>query len=104
MGVLDEEAWSQWRRQGYVRLRGALPPERVAELRGWIEEVEGWSKNRRAGMHHFEQTDTGPRIARSEDFEPHHAGLSAFLKTGILTDVLGELFGEPAVLFKEKIN
>ena len=56
------------------------------------------------GMHHFEQTDDGVRIARSEDFDPHHAGISEFMRTGIVAEVLEELFGEPAILFKEKIN
>lgn len=102
--VLDDEARSAWNARGYVAVRGALDESRVRELTSWIEEVEAWSRSGGPGMHHFEQTTSGPRIARSEDFEPHHVGLSAFLRGGILAEILEQLFGEPAVLFKEKIN
>lgn len=104
MSVLTAEQRTLWEKQGYVALRGALDAEKVREVTRWFEEVESWSRNDGPGMHHFEQTDDGPRIARSEDFEPHHAGLSGFIRGGIIADVLAELFGEPAILFKEKIN
>lgn len=104
MTLLSPEQRREWETTGTLALRGVLSPERVAELRRWIEEVESWAKAGRPGMHHFEQTPAGPRVARSEDFEPHHAGLSGFLRRGLLAEVLEQLFGEPPVLFKEKIN
>ncbi|MEM7339210.1 MAG: phytanoyl-CoA dioxygenase family protein [Actinomycetota bacterium] len=102
--MLTDAQRATWRAQGWLHIPAALAVDAVADLDSWIREVEGWSTTDGPGMHHFEQTETGPAIARSEDFDPHHESLSAFLRTGLLIDVLAELFGEPAVLFKEKIN
>jgi ectoine hydroxylase-related dioxygenase (phytanoyl-CoA dioxygenase family) len=39
-----------------------------------------------------------------ENFLPYHPGLSGFLQDPALFEILGELMGERAVLFKEKVN
>lgn len=104
MYVLDERELGLWRSQGWIAVRGALSSDFVAELTGWVEEVEAWAHAGQPGMHHFEETPDGPRPARSEDFDPHHPGLSGFLHQGTLVEILSQLFGEPAVLFKEKVN
>jgi ectoine hydroxylase-related dioxygenase (phytanoyl-CoA dioxygenase family) len=97
-----------WGARGHLVLRGALDPPAVERLTSWIAEVESWASATTAsgstGMHHFEQTDAGVRIARSEDFDPHHRELSAFIRGGTIAAVLAELLDEPAVLFKAKIN
>jgi ectoine hydroxylase-related dioxygenase (phytanoyl-CoA dioxygenase family) len=49
-------------------------------------------------------TDAGPRLCRTENFVPFHAGLRALLTDGALLDDASMLLGEPAVLYKEKIN
>ena len=104
MTLLTTIQREQWDTRGFVLLRDALKPEMIQELSRWVEEIESWSTGAGAGLHHFEQTDHGPRIARSEDFDPHHSGMSEFMRQGTLGDLLKELFGETAVLFKEKIN
>jgi ectoine hydroxylase-related dioxygenase (phytanoyl-CoA dioxygenase family) len=55
-------------------------------------------------LHHHELTDAGPRLARTEDFTPSSPLLSALLREGAIPEVAGELLGEPALLYKEKIN
>jgi ectoine hydroxylase-related dioxygenase (phytanoyl-CoA dioxygenase family) len=35
---------------------------------------------------------------------PHHAGLRSMLCSGLLVDVAGAILGEPAVLYKDKLN
>ena len=104
MKLLTPKQREQWEARGFVLLPQALESETVSELTRWVEEIEAWSSGDGPGLHHFEQTDRGPRIARSENFDRHHPGISAFMRGGTLADVLAELFGEPAVLFKEKIN
>lgn len=93
-----------WEVTGRLWLSQALEPQKLAELNLAVGEVESWSQGTGPGMHHFEMTDGGPRIARSEDFDPHHPGLSTFLRRGLIAEVLDQLFDEPAMLFKEKIN
>lgn len=93
-----------WAAAGRVVLVNVLDQSVLAELDAAVHEVEAWSHTDGPGMHHFELTDTGPQLARSEDFDPYHERLSAFLRRGVVSAVLAELFGEPATLFKEKIN
>jgi hypothetical protein len=93
-----------YERDGYVVLRGALPAERVAEIAGWVDEVMAWAEADGPGLHHFEQTDAGPTLARSEDLIGHHDGLRRLLTEGLLVDQATALLGEPAVLYKEKVN
>ena len=54
-------------------------------------------------LHHRELTDDGPRLCRSENFVPSHAALRELL-TVRLAGTASRLLGEPAVLYKEKIN
>lgn len=105
MERLSTEQRAQWDQRGLIVLRQALDAATLRTVTRGVEQVEAWSRDEAApGMHHFEQTEDGPRIARSEDFDPHHADLSAFLRRGLPSEVLAELFREPALLFKEKIN
>lgn len=101
---LNDEQRAAWGRDGFLLLQGALTAEEVDEIRGWVDQVAAWGRSGGPGLHHFEQTDAGPTIARSEDLIDHHGGLRALLTEGLLPELAGELFGEPAVLYKEKIN
>ena len=55
-------------------------------------------------LQHFEGTDEGPMLCRSENFVPIHDELRVLLCDGALVEVAGALLGEPAVLYKEKVN
>lgn len=105
-GVVSAAERESFRRDGWLIQRGVLSSARLAQLQRWVDVVTDWAElvGGGPGMHHFEQTDAGPRLARSEDLVPNHAGLRAFISEGQLLDTVGGLFGEPAVLFKEKIN
>ena len=99
--AIDRSSWDDY---GLLVLRSALSASQVADLDDWVGHVEDWSRHDGPGLHHFEQTPDGARVARSEDFDPHHPELSKFIRGGIVADTLASLFGEPAVLFKEKVN
>lgn len=102
--ILTATQLATWRSSGRLVLRDALGATHLRALDRAARDVEWWASSNGPGLHHFELTDDGPKIARSEDFEPHHGGLSHFLRSGLPARVPAELFGEPAVLFKEKIN
>jgi len=55
-------------------------------------------------LDHYEMTDAGRRLARSEDFTPHSDLLRRLLREGALVEVASQLLGEPALLYKEKVN
>lgn len=91
-------------RDGFLVLRGALDPDTLRSLGAWTAQIDAWARTGGPGLHHFEQTQAGPRIARSEDVVPHHPGLERFICAGPILRWVQELLGEPAVLYKEKIN
>ena len=89
---------------GWLILRRALPTPLLDQLAVGLQTVSDWADSDGPGLHHFEQTEHGPRIARSEDFVPHHDALAAFICDGSIAEWVGELLGEQAVLYKEKVN
>lgn len=101
---LTEAQREAFAKQGWLVLRGVLDATTQDRLQAWVEELVTWSELGAPGLHHHEATGDGPALARSEDFVPYHAGLRAFIEQGALAQWVGDLFGEPAVLFKEKIN
>jgi ectoine hydroxylase-related dioxygenase (phytanoyl-CoA dioxygenase family) len=101
---LTEGQRAAYERDGYLVLRGALGEERVTEIAAWVDEVAGWAAVEGPGLHHFEQTDTGPALARSEDLVGHHLGLADLLTEGLVPVLAGELLGGPPALYKEKVN
>jgi len=73
------------------------------EVQRWVSDIATWP-DEGPWLHYREMTDHGPKICRTEDFTPHHAGMYQLLRLGRLVMAAGELLGEPAVLYKEKIN
>jgi Phytanoyl-CoA dioxygenase (PhyH) len=76
----------------------------VAAVARWVDEVASWPDEAGPWLHHRELTDGGPKLCRSENFLPFHDGLRALLTAGPMLDTATALLGEPAVLYKEKIN
>lgn len=85
-------------------LTQTLDQDGVAQLRSWIDEVAAWPDDGDGWMHHRELTDDGPKLCRSENLVPFHAGLRDLLTSGSLLATASALLGQPAVLYKEKIN
>ena len=75
----------------------------VAAVAAWVDEVAAWPDDG-PWLHHRELTDAGPQLCRTENFVPFHEGLRALLTTGSMLATASALIGEPAVLYKEKIN
>lgn len=101
---LHAAALTSWETRGWFRLPGHLTTSEVAGLRRAVDELTVWADTGGPGLHHFEQTEHGPAIARSEYFADDHELLGDFVRGERLGSVLAELFGEAAVLFKEKVN
>ncbi len=93
-----------FRRDGWLVVPAALTTTQLDALDEAVNRLEQWAVDGGPGLHHFEQTDAGAVLARSEDFVEDDPVLGDFIRSGIIVEVLAELFGEDAVLFKEKIN
>lgn len=104
MTAISIEHLESWNQLGYVKLPGFLSRGVSERLRQWVEEIAGWPVDADKWMHHFEQTPDGPRLARTEYVVGFHPGMSRLLTEGRIPETAGTLMGEPAVLYKEKIN
>jgi hypothetical protein len=93
-----------FRDTGWLVLPGALDAAELVAVTDAVDTLSNWADQGGPGLHHFEATDAGPALARSEDFVPHSDVLASLVCEGLIPGVLAQLFGEPAVLFKEKIN
>ncbi len=99
---LTDEELAHYQAAGWLLLDGLLEitprelQDAVAAVAAWPDDGE-W-------LHHREMTDAGPRLARTENFTPFSEPLFDLLRRGALPDVAGQLLGEPALLYKEKIN
>jgi hypothetical protein len=102
--TVDPEVRASWEARGWARLPDHVPSVEVDGLCRAVDELNGWADAGGPGLHHFEQTEYGPAIARSEYFADEHEVLGGFVRGERLGSVLADLFGEAAVLFKEKVN
>jgi hypothetical protein len=99
---VDPAAADHFDEFGWVLTEDVAPHE-VQPLQRWVDEVAEWPIDGGEWMHHRELTDTGPQLCRSENFVPFHDELRELL-TVRLAATAALLLGEPAVLYKEKIN
>lgn len=101
---MNQKQLSDWRQDGFLAVAGLLNADETIELRRWIEEVAAWPATKEGWLHHYEQTQSGVRLARSEYLLAFHDGLRKLLTTGIIPETAAQLLGEPVVLYKEKVN
>ena len=99
--MIDET--EHFRTHGWVLTR-LLDADAANALRGWVDEVSSWPDDAGEWLHYREMTDDGPKLCRTENFVPFHEELRALLTDGPMLATASALLGEPAVLYKEKIN
>jgi hypothetical protein len=93
---------AHFEREGWLQLDDLLDVS-VAELQAEVDRVASWQEDGE-WLHYHELTDGGRRLARTENFTPFSDLLAAVLRTGPIPEVAGQLLGEEALLYKEKIN
>lgn len=104
MSALSSEQHEHWQNNGWILLEHALPPPISAVLDSWVASVARPASNDDSRLHYFERTEHGRTLCRTERFIEDHAGFEALTTRGVLRELASELVGEPAVLYKEKIN
>ena len=98
----DTAAVAFFAERGWL-LTETLDAADAVRLGAWVDEVMAWPEDG-GWLHYREMTDSGPRLCRTENLVPYHAELRALLTAGAMVDTASALLGEPAVLYKEKIN
>ncbi len=103
--IFSKEQRETFKRQGYLVVPGLYTPEEMDEIRGWVDEAQGWPEEKGGAWMYFEETADGRRLLnRMERFIGHHAGLDAVARGERMLGSCADLIGEPVVLFKDKIN
>jgi hypothetical protein len=103
-GPLSSEQLGSYAHDGYLVVRGLLDAGRTRALRAWTDEVTAWGELPGRHMMYFDPTPRGRLLNRIENFVPYHAGFAALTDSRELRGAATQLLGEPAVLFKDKIN
>jgi hypothetical protein len=101
--IVDAAAIAHFNDTGWL-LVPTLDERELGDLREWVDDIASWPDDGDGWLHHREMTDAGPKLCRSENLIPFHAGLRELLTKGALVETASALLGERAVLYKEKIN
>ena len=104
-GPLTQEHVAAFERDGFVVVRGLYDSSEMREMTAWTDEVQALHEMPGKYMMYFEQRviDRSRVLNRLENFAPYHEGFN-LLFAGRMQDAVAQLLGEPAVLFKDKIN
>ncbi len=95
------------RRDGFVVVPGPFDAREIRQISAWADELEGLPETPGRQMMYFEPSLLRPGervLQRIENFYPFHAGFAGLCDGDKLRGSVSRLFGEPAVLFKDKIN
>lgn len=100
---LPAESLAAWQANGWLLLPGYAAD--LEALEGWVGDLAAWPETPGKWMKYFEPGPTGERqLCRMENFLEFHAAFDALVNGPDMLGLVGELLGEEALLFKEKIN
>jgi hypothetical protein len=91
-----------WNANSYLVFRGFLA-DQAGNLTRWVDEISQWPDDFSRWLKFYEMDDPS-KLSRLENFVPYHPGMAKVLLSGPLVDLISDLMGERAVLYKERIN
>lgn len=103
---ITDKMLEDWRRQGFLVVRGVYDAQQMSEITRWVNDIQQWPETAGRHMMYFENSLSEPServLNRVENFVPYHAPMAALFDED-LKSACSRLYGEEAVLFKEKIN
>ena len=72
-------------------------------MAGWLDEIAQWPVDLTRWLTFFEYRSPST-LSRIENVVPFHQGIKSVLEDPALVEILGELMGEPALLYKDRVN
>jgi ectoine hydroxylase-related dioxygenase (phytanoyl-CoA dioxygenase family) len=104
--MLSKQQIEQFHRDGYLLVRAMYSAEEMKDISQWTDDVAGSPEVPGSYMMYFEPSkqDGSRIISRIEDFVSFHDGFAELITRRRMHQAVSELFGETAVLFKDKIN
>jgi 2-aminoethylphosphonate dioxygenase len=104
---VNTETLEHFRHYGWAVARRFYSEAQARELTAAIDEMTALPELSGRQMVYREQSLLDPNgrlIQRIEDFCPYNSKLDSIVRTGQLSDAIEALFGQPALLFKDKVN
>lgn len=105
--TLTADQIDAFKRDGFLIVRGLFDAAEMRDIDRWTDMVLGWKEVPGRHMVYYEDSLTEQDkqvVSRIENFCPFHEGFDALMNSGALSDMVSQLLGAEAVLFKEKIN
>lgn len=104
-GPESQDCAERFARERLLVLRGQLSPAEREELLSFADELAQWPETPGKWMKYYEDTERQERqLCRVENFLPYHDGLRELLTGEGMLSWVSRLLGEPASVFKEKMN
>ena len=104
---LTKKQFDYFKLNGFLVISNLYNEKKVNEISQWTDEITNYPEVPYKYMMYFEDSmlESGKRIlSRIEDIEPFHQKFSEFFIDGEIQQIVSQLFGEKALLFKDKIN
>jgi len=104
---LTPQQLHEFERDGFILIRNAFEPKEIDQVVSWVNEVQAFPETPGKQMMYFEKSllAGGKRILqRMENVYEYHEGLKGLFDSEQVKGVVSDLFREPTVLFKDKIN
>jgi hypothetical protein len=105
--ALTPEQVRQFHDRGVIVLKGFFRPDEVETVSAWLQTLQTVAQIGGEDARYYEKSPTTGEalLVRVEHFlGEHNAQITEVLLPGRVIECLGQLFGEPPVLFKEKVN
>lgn len=99
---ITEEQRKFWNENSYLHVPG-LFKDKIKEMTQWIDEISNWGPSDDKWMSYYEMSNPD-QLSRIENFIPFHEGMKNIFTGHTIVDLISELMGEQAVLYKERIN
>jgi len=104
--MLSKQQVDRFHRDGFLLVRALYSDDEVALISQWTDAIAAAPETPGKTMKYFEtsRTDESRILSRIENFVPYHEGFSELITRRRMLQAVDDLFGEPSVLFKDKIN
>ena len=104
--ALSDEDLEAWKENQFLVLKTPWGRDEVDELKSWVDTLASWPETPGKWMKYFETPpgSSSKQLCRVENFIQYHDPLNQLLNCAGVMNILEKLMGEPAVLFKEKVN
>ena len=102
--MLVPEQLETFHRQGYLQIKNYFSPRQINWLQQQVSKLQELPEVAGKWMKYFEQHEGEKLLCRVENFVPFEEQLAQLIAGPRLCGLVGQLMGQDAVLFKEKIN